>query len=39
LAKLLREAKRAGVRIEGLSISLLPDGRVILERPELKVEL
>ena len=39
LAKLLREAKRAGVRIEGLSISLLPDGRVILERPELNVEL
>ncbi|GAB6134824.1 DNA/RNA nuclease SfsA [Thermococcus prieurii] len=39
LAKLLREAKRAGVRIEGLSISLLSDGRVILERPELKVEL
>ncbi|NJE53831.1 DNA/RNA nuclease SfsA [Thermococcus sp. 21S9] len=39
LARLLREAKRAGVRIEGLSISLLPDGRVILERPELKVEL
>ncbi len=39
LAKLLREAKRAGVRIEGLSISLLPDGRVILERPSLRVEL
>ncbi|WP_099211827.1 DNA/RNA nuclease SfsA [Thermococcus henrietii] len=39
LARLLREAKKAGVRIEGLSISLLPDGRVILERPKLKVEL
>ncbi|AHL22659.1 DNA/RNA nuclease SfsA [Thermococcus nautili] len=39
LARLLREAKKAGVRIEGFSISLLPDGRVILERPELKVEL
>ena len=39
LAKLLREAKKVGVRIEGLSISLLPNGRVILERPELKVEL
>ncbi|NJE48089.1 DNA/RNA nuclease SfsA [Thermococcus sp. 9N3] len=39
LARLLKEAKKAGVRIEGLSISLLPDGRVILERPELKVEL
>ncbi|WP_297552540.1 DNA/RNA nuclease SfsA [Thermococcus sp.] len=39
LAKLLREAKRAGVRIEGLSISLIPDGRVILEKPELEIEL
>ncbi|WP_456422771.1 DNA/RNA nuclease SfsA [Thermococcus sp.] len=39
IARLLREAKRAGVRIEGLSISLLPDGRVVLEKPVLKVEL
>jgi len=39
LARLLREAKKAGVRIEGLSISLLPEGRVILERPGLRVEL
>jgi len=39
LAKLLREAKKVGVRIEGLSISLLPDGRVILEKPELEVEV
>ncbi|ACS33304.1 DNA/RNA nuclease SfsA [Thermococcus gammatolerans] len=39
LARLLREAKRAGVRIEGLSISLIPDGRVILEKPELEIEL
>ncbi|WP_297535545.1 DNA/RNA nuclease SfsA [Thermococcus sp.] len=39
LARLLREAKKAGVRIEALSISLLPDGRVILERPSLKVEV
>ncbi|WP_457741797.1 DNA/RNA nuclease SfsA [Thermococcus sp.] len=39
IARLLREAKKAGVRIEGLSISLLPNGRVILERPSLKVEL
>ncbi|EEB74992.1 DNA/RNA nuclease SfsA [Thermococcus sp. AM4] len=39
LAKLLREAKKVGVRIEGLSISLLADGRVILEKPELEVEV
>ena len=39
LARLLREAKEAGVKIEGLSISILPDGRVILEKPELEIEL
>ncbi len=39
IAKLLREAVREGVRIEGLSISLSPSGEVILERPSLKVEL
>jgi len=39
LARLLREAKEAGGKIEGLSISILPDGRVILEKPELEIEL
>ncbi|NJD99837.1 DNA/RNA nuclease SfsA [Thermococcus sp. LS1] len=39
IARLLSEAKNAGVEIHALSISLLPDGRVILERPSLEVEL
>ena len=39
IARLLREARKAGVEVHALSISLLPDGRVILERPNLGVEL
>ena len=39
IARLLREAKSAGVEIRALSISLLPDGGVILERPSLEVEV
>jgi sugar fermentation stimulation protein A len=39
IAVLLKEARRAGVGIHALSISLLPDGRVVLERPELEVEV
>ena len=39
IARLLKEAKGAGVEIHALSISLLPDGRVVLERPSLEVEL
>ncbi|QDA31771.1 DNA/RNA nuclease SfsA [Thermococcus indicus] len=39
IARLLREAQKAGVEIHALSISLLPDGRVVLERPSLGIEL
>ncbi|MBP1912886.1 DNA/RNA nuclease SfsA [Thermococcus stetteri] len=39
IARLLREARKSGVGIHALSISLLPDGRVLLERPELEVEV
>ena len=39
IAKLLREANKAGVEIRALSLSLLPTGEVILERPVLRVEL
>jgi len=39
IAVLLREARRAGVAINAFSASLLPDGRVVLERPSLEVEL
>ncbi|WP_258084010.1 DNA/RNA nuclease SfsA [Thermococcus thermotolerans] len=39
IARLLREAKKAGVKIHALSLSLLPDGRVVLDRPSLEIEL
>ncbi|WP_297464542.1 DNA/RNA nuclease SfsA [Thermococcus sp.] len=39
IAKLLREALKTGVEIRALSISMIPDGRVILEKPSLAVEL
>ena len=39
IARLLVEAKEEGVEIRALSISLLPDGRVVLERPSLEVEV
>ncbi len=39
IARLLREARRTGVEINALSISLLPEGKVVLERPSLKVEV
>ncbi|NJE85758.1 DNA/RNA nuclease SfsA [Thermococcus sp. CX2] len=39
IAHLLSEAKKTGVEIHALSISLLPDGRVVLERPSLEIEL
>ncbi|CAD5244645.1 DNA/RNA nuclease SfsA [Thermococcus camini] len=39
IARLLKEAEGAGVEIHALSISLLRDGRVVLERPGLEVEL
>ena len=39
IAGLLKEARESGVEIHGLSISLLPGGKVILERPELEVEV
>ncbi|WP_010478757.1 DNA/RNA nuclease SfsA [Thermococcus zilligii] len=39
IARLLKEARKAGVQIHAMSISLLPGGEVILEEPELKVEV
>lgn len=39
IARLLKEAKKAGVEIYALSISLLPDGKIVLERPSLEIEL
>ncbi|WP_148881940.1 DNA/RNA nuclease SfsA [Thermococcus aciditolerans] len=39
IARLLKEAWKEGVEIHALSISLLPDGRVVLERPSLEIEL
>ena len=39
IAKLLAEAEKAGVEIHALSLSLLADGRVVLERPSLYIEL
>lgn len=39
IARLLRGAKKAGVGIHALSLSLLPDGRVVLDRPNLKIEV
>ena len=39
IARLLAEAKRTGVEVNALSISLLPGGEVVLERPSLEVEV
>ncbi len=39
IARLLKGARKAGVEIHALSISLLPDGKIVLERPELEVEV
>ena len=39
IARLLAEAKRTGVEVNALSISLLPEGKVVLERPSLEVEV
>jgi len=39
IARLLREAGEVGVEVRALSISLLPKGKVILERPSLEVEV
>ncbi|AFL95850.1 sugar fermentation stimulation protein A [Thermococcus cleftensis] len=39
IARLLKKASKAGVEIRALSISLLPDGRVVLERPSLEIDL
>ncbi|WP_456366245.1 DNA/RNA nuclease SfsA [Thermococcus sp.] len=39
IARLLREARNAGVEIHALSISLLPSGEVAIERPELEIEV
>ncbi|KUH33195.1 sugar fermentation stimulation protein [Thermococcus celericrescens] len=39
IARLIKEAVNVGVEIHALSISLLPDGRVVLERPSLEIEL
>ncbi|WP_048148427.1 DNA/RNA nuclease SfsA [Palaeococcus ferrophilus] len=39
IAELLKEARKAGVEIHALSISLLPDGRIVLERGELGVKV
>ncbi|ASI98734.1 DNA/RNA nuclease SfsA [Thermococcus celer] len=39
IARLLLEARKAGVEIHALGLSLLPDGRVVLDRPSLEVEL
>ncbi|NJE61405.1 DNA/RNA nuclease SfsA [Thermococcus sp. 21S7] len=39
IVRLLREADKVGVEIHALGISLLPDGRIILERPSLEIEL
>jgi len=39
IVKLLKEAKERGVEIRALSISLLPDGRIILENGDLEVEV
>ncbi|NJE05434.1 DNA/RNA nuclease SfsA [Thermococcus sp. M36] len=39
IARLLAEAQKAGVEIHALSLALLPDGRIVLERPSLYIEL
>ncbi len=39
IARLLKEARKAGVEIHALSIALLPSGEIILESPELEIEV
>lgn len=39
IAKLLKEAKERGVEIKGISISLLPNGEIILENNNLEIEV
>ncbi|ALV62641.1 Sugar/maltose fermentation stimulation protein like [Thermococcus sp. 2319x1] len=39
IAELLKEAKKKGVEIRGISISLLPNGEVILENEDLIIEV
>ena len=39
IARLLKEARKAGVEINALSIVLLPGGEIILESPELEIEV
>ncbi|ASJ01012.1 DNA/RNA nuclease SfsA [Thermococcus gorgonarius] len=39
IARLLREARKAGVEIHALSISLIPGKGIVLERPELEIEI
>ena len=39
IARLLAEAERSGVEVNALSISLLPEGKVVLERPSLEIEV
>ncbi|ASJ03331.1 sugar fermentation stimulation protein SfsA [Thermococcus profundus] len=39
IARLLKEAKKAGVEVYALSIALLPSGEITLESPELEIEV
>lgn len=39
IARLLEEAKKAGVKIRALSIHMLPDGRVLMDNPDLETEV
>jgi sugar fermentation stimulation protein A len=39
IERLLNEAKKAGVEIHAMSISLLPSGKVVIENPCLQIEL
>jgi len=38
ITKLLADASKVGVEIHALSLSLLPDGSIVLEKPSLKIE-
>ncbi len=39
IARLLTEAEKAGVEVHAMSISLLPSGEVVIENPNLRIEL
>ncbi|WP_297522582.1 DNA/RNA nuclease SfsA [Thermococcus sp.] len=39
IVRLLMEARKAGVEIHALSISLFPGGEVVVEKPELEIEV